>query len=819
MKYLEGTMIGKSYFLFSLLQVGLSQDSKANTPEEVTAEKGSCVQIPCNYSYPMYLANRPRVGIWHYDKSGTVTTAFHSKDHNIISPQFQHRTRLSGDLNDDNCSLIINNVRWQDVGRYYFRIEFDDGNKFNYKPGTRLQVSAQEWQGETQQLVTAQEGSCVQIPCHYSYPSCLGNQSRCGVWFNAESETSEIAFHSKDHKHVLPRLRHRTRLSGDLKDGDCSLIIINIRREDAGPYYFRIEFEDGPNHSYHPFTRLQVSAEPSQEWKGETQQLVTAQEGSCVQIPCHYSYPSCLGNQSRVGVWFNEESGRSQLAFHSKDHKHELPRFHHRTRLSGDLKDGECSLIINNITREDAGPYYFRIEFDDGPSHSYHPVTRLQVSAEPSQEWKGEIQQLVTAQEGSCVQIPCHYSYPSCLGNQSRGGVWFNAESGTTEIAFHSKDHNHELPRLRHRTRLSGDLKDGECSLIINNITREDAGPYYFRIEFDGGPSHSYHPVTRLNVSDFTDKPTIFPVEIIEGKSVDISCTFNTTCNGTAPVLTWDTLTDVPGSVSNTVTQHGVTLTYTSVLSLTPSLRHHGQNLTCRLRYPSVSSERTLVLNVTYKPEMSQKSECTRKAEEITCICVANSNPPGVLTWHLPDANISDNQTHGHLVSHLVRDGHLVIGSLILTGPHNEEEVTASCSVRNPHGEAMFKVYLWAKDRNSNKWTIGLLTAGIILSVFVIGILIFFYVTKIKTLNKERVSETNVISLSSPPVSVEHQANQNIPLTEPQNTTGDTTREGKAPAPQDPSEGAMGGDTECGSAEKPDDLLYASINFSKPSQW
>ncbi|XP_038670873.1 sialic acid-binding Ig-like lectin 8 isoform X3 [Scyliorhinus canicula] len=696
MKYLEGTMIGKSYFLFSLLQVGLSQEWKANIPEKLTAEKGSCVQIPCNYSYPMHLASRPRVGIWYYDNSGT--TAFHSKDQNIISTQFQHRTRLSGDLEDDNCSLIINNVRQQDAGRYYFRIEFEDHNKYSYEPVTQLQVSAQEW-------------------------------------------------------------------------------------------------------------------------KGETPRQVTAQEGLCVQIPCHYSYPSRLGNQSRGGVWFNEESGRSQIAFHSKDHKHELPRLRHRTRLSGDLKDGDCSLIIINIKQEDAGPYYFRIEFDDGPGHSYHPFTRLQVSAEPSQEWKGEIQQLVTAQEGSCVQIPCHYSYPSCLGNQSRGGVWFNAESGTTEIAFHSKDHNHELPRLRHRTRLSGDLKDGECSLIINNITREDAGPYYFRIEFDGGPSHSYHPVTRLNVSDFTDKPTIFPVEIIEGKSVDISCTFNTTCNGTAPVLTWDTLTDVPGSVSNTVTQHGVTLTYTSVLSLTPSLRHHGQNLTCRLRYPSVSSERTLVLNVTYKPEMSQKSECTRKAEEITCICVANSNPPGVLTWHLPDANISDNQTHGHLVSHLVRDGHLVIGSLILTGPHNEEEVTASCSVRNPHGEAMFKVYLWAKDRNSNKWTIGLLTAGIILSVFVIGILIFFYVTKIKTLNKERVSETNVISLSSPPVSVEHQANQNIPLTEPQNTTGDTTREGKAPAPQDPSEGAMGGDTECGSAEKPDDLLYASINFSKPSQW
>ncbi|XP_078389741.1 sialic acid-binding Ig-like lectin 12 [Cetorhinus maximus] len=356
--------------------------------------------------------------------------------------------------------------------------------------------------------------------------------------------------------------------------------------------------------SYFLLSLLQAGL--SQEWKGDTPREVTAQEGSCVQIPCHYSYPADLENQPRAGVWFNNEKQIpwAPIAFHSKGHSHELPRFQHRTRLSGDLKDGDCSLIINNIRREDAGPYYFRIESDIKNSYSYLPVTQLHVSAEPSQEWKGDTLREVTAQEGSCVQIPCHYSYPSCLENQPRGGIWFNNEEQIpwAPLAFHSKDHNHELPWFCHRTRLSGDLKDGDCSLIINNIRREDAGPYFFRIEFDNGLSHNYYPVTQLHISDFTDKPTIFPAEIIAGKRVDVSCTFNTTCNGTAaPVLTWDTPTDVPGSVSNTVTQHGVTLTYTSVLPLVPSLKHHGQTLSCRVRYPSVSSERTLVPTVQWK--------------------------------------------------------------------------------------------------------------------------------------------------------------------------------------------------------------------------
>ncbi|XP_041037179.1 myeloid cell surface antigen CD33-like isoform X2 [Carcharodon carcharias] len=314
-------------------------------------------------------------------------------------------------------------------------------------------------------------------------------------------------------------------------------------------------------------------------------------------------------------------------------------------------------------------------------------------------------------------------SYPSHLENRPRGGVWFNNENQIpwAPIAFHSKDHSHELPRFRHRTRLSGDLKDGDCSLIINNNTREDAGPYFFRIEFDNSNSYNYYPITRLHVSDFTDKPTIFPAEIIAGKRVDVSCTFNTTCNGTAaPVLTWDFPTDVPGSVSNTVTQHGVTLTYTSVLTLIPSLKHHGLTLSCRVRYSSVSSERTLVLTV--------------------------------------------------------------------------------------------------QGRDASKWTVGLLTAGIMLSVFLAGIIIFICVRRRMTAMEERVSGTRDIALTPSPLSVKHQGKQNVLITEPRDTTRDTTRDGETPAPRGLSEDAVGGDAGHGNPDNPDDLLYANPQvFRVPS--
>ncbi|XP_072122231.1 myeloid cell surface antigen CD33-like [Mobula birostris] len=228
----------------------------------------------------------------------------------------------------------------------------------------------------------------------------------------------------------------------------------------------------------------------------------------------------------------------------------------------------------------------------------------LPLQAVVSEEWRADIPTEVTAQRGLCAWIPCHYRYPSSLENELRTGVWFNnVEWKANSIVFHSRDHAYESSKFQHRTQLTGDLYDSDCSLVINNIEEEDRGPYFFRIEFTGGNRYNYFPITRLRVSDFTDKPTIFAAELVEGKSVNISCIFNTTCDGTSATLTWLSPTDVAPSVSSSVTRRHDTLTYTSVLTMTPALKHHGQGLTCRVRYPSVSSEQTLTLTVLYGPQ------------------------------------------------------------------------------------------------------------------------------------------------------------------------------------------------------------------------
>ncbi|XP_078078969.1 sialic acid-binding Ig-like lectin 13 [Mustelus asterias] len=363
-----------------------------------------------------------------------------------------------------------------------------------------------------------------------------------------------------------------------------------------------------------------------------------------------------------------------------------------------------------------------------------------------SQEWKSNTPREVIAQEGLCVQIPCHYNHPSHLVNQPRDGVWFrHEEDGRSPIVFHSKDHNHELPQFRNRTWLSGDLKGGDCSLIINNIRQEDGGSYSFRIEFDNKNSYSFLPATRLNVSDFTDKPTILPAELIAGKRMDVSCTFNTTCNGTAPVLSWDTPTDIPESVSNIVTQQGVALIYTSVLTLILSVKHHGQTLTCRVRYPSVSSEQTLVLTVQYAPQnltitsfdmITTSSISIIEGNSTVVICSVESFPASNLTWrHL---NIVMNRTSSN-------------NELWLVIPHVTSRDTGDyqCVSENEHGIVEGFITITVEGHSSMEWKVGLLGAGIALCVGLCGFFIFKCMRKSRSTGRGHSAHAEGVSSNS----------------------------------------------------------------------
>ena len=105
---------------------------------EITAEAGLCVVIPCSFStsYGFMLEHI----VWYKCESnrrcGDSDVIFHTnKNNKKVQPQFRGRVSLlQSDLNQKNCSIIINDLTVSDSGSYQLRV-----NGFRYKwPGGSL---------------------------------------------------------------------------------------------------------------------------------------------------------------------------------------------------------------------------------------------------------------------------------------------------------------------------------------------------------------------------------------------------------------------------------------------------------------------------------------------------------------------------------------------------------------------------------------------------------------------------------------------------------------------------------------------------------
>uniref|UniRef100_A0A3P9H2D4 Immunoglobulin domain-containing protein n=1 Tax=Oryzias latipes TaxID=8090 RepID=A0A3P9H2D4_ORYLA len=95
--------------------------------EEITAKSGLCVEIPCSFSTPYYF--KPRHLVWfkceYNRRCNDSDIIFHTNENNNkpLKSEFLGRVSLlDPDLNHQNCSIIISDVRESDSGSYQLRV-------------------------------------------------------------------------------------------------------------------------------------------------------------------------------------------------------------------------------------------------------------------------------------------------------------------------------------------------------------------------------------------------------------------------------------------------------------------------------------------------------------------------------------------------------------------------------------------------------------------------------------------------------------------------------------------------------------------------
>lgn len=109
---------------------------KSTVPSSVKGLRGSCVVIPCSFSYPNPREKPTQFkGIWMDDK----VTIFHPQ-HSEIQQNYQTRTKLLGDVQNKNCTLMIDPLQASDTGPFRFRIEMKDFDNYSYSEKVSISV-------------------------------------------------------------------------------------------------------------------------------------------------------------------------------------------------------------------------------------------------------------------------------------------------------------------------------------------------------------------------------------------------------------------------------------------------------------------------------------------------------------------------------------------------------------------------------------------------------------------------------------------------------------------------------------------------------
>ncbi|RVE63060.1 hypothetical protein OJAV_G00163030 [Oryzias javanicus] len=100
--------------------------------EEISAEPGLCVVIPCSFTTPYYFI--PQHLLWFKCESsrrcGDSDIVFHTNENTkkSLKPEFMGRVSLlDPDVNNGNCSIRISDLRESDSGSYQLRV-----NGYNY---------------------------------------------------------------------------------------------------------------------------------------------------------------------------------------------------------------------------------------------------------------------------------------------------------------------------------------------------------------------------------------------------------------------------------------------------------------------------------------------------------------------------------------------------------------------------------------------------------------------------------------------------------------------------------------------------------------
>nr|XP_040021869.1 sialic acid-binding Ig-like lectin 14 isoform X1 [Gasterosteus aculeatus aculeatus] len=339
---------------------------------------------------------------------------------------------------------------------------------------------------------------------------------------------------------------------------------------------------------------------------------VQALVGSCVVIPCSFPAPAPLrGRTERVDVRLRFRGGGPffplrSTAFNSEDRDQVSRDFQGRASLFGRIQDGDCSVKVEKISRDDSR--VFEITLKKGDDLLWGRPKRFNLDVLDTPE-APVISGVSSATEGQLVSLNCSVSYhcpprpPVLQWSWERGAQPNSTEPGEAQTL-------HPEP---HRPMLLAPLSFTVSHQVKPRLRCE--------VRFPGAKAVS---VSRDLHVTFSPKDVVVQVQSLvvrEGGSALLVCS----CKADPPVTEYRWSYSQRG---RTVHLHQRTHTV-RLFNVTRDMRVRctAQNAIGR------AESRPTPLNVQYKPAILRLSACVLEDLEVLCRCSVDSNPEPAVTW------------------------------------------------------------------------------------------------------------------------------------------------------------------------------------------
>ncbi|XP_058418134.1 sialoadhesin [Diceros bicornis minor] len=251
--------------------------------------------------------------------------------------------------------------------------------------------------------------------------------------------------------------------------------------------------------------------------------------------------------------------------------------------------------------------------------------------------WDVSSPQGVQGVKGSCLIIPCVFSFPANVQvPDSITSIWYYDYSGNRRVVSHSADPQLVESRFRGHTQLVGDTELKTCSLLLKDLRLEDSGSYNYRFEISEGNRWSDTKGTVVTVTEKPSVPTIAsPAELREGMEVDFNCSTPYACPQETVSLKWHGQ-DPARSVTSTLQKLEPTgVSHLETLHMALSWQDHGRTLHCQLSVANHRTQSEIHLRVQYAPRgveilLSPSGRNILPGDLVTLTCQVNNSYPEV---------------------------------------------------------------------------------------------------------------------------------------------------------------------------------------------